>query len=100
MDLSRYTDGFFSIDGTHGFLPIRSPLAELPDRYKELQSILDDLPTQRVDGSNGLLSKEGLIEKRIEHLNDFSDLVANESDVFIIQALFRAYAFLSSAYTL
>ena len=100
MDLSRYTDGFFSIDGTHGFLPIRSPLAELPDRYKELQSILDDLPTQRVDGSNGLLSKEGLIEKRIERLNDFSDLVANESDVFIIQALFRAYAFLSSAYTL
>lgn len=100
MDLSRYTDGFFSIDGTHGFLPIRSPLATLPDKYKELQTILDNLPIQKIDGSNGLLSEEGQLEKTIGHLSDFSDLVSKESDVFIIQALFRAYAFLSSAYTL
>lgn len=100
MDLSRYTDGFFSIDGTHGFLPTRSPLATLPDKYKELQTILDDLPIQKIDGSNGLLSNEGQLERTIGHLSDFSDLVRKESDVFIIQALFRAYAFLSSAYTL
>ena len=85
MDLSRYTDGFFSIDGTHGFLPIRSPLATLPNKYKELQTILDNLPIQKIDGSNGLLSEEGQLEKTIGHLSDFSDLVSKESDVFIIQ---------------
>lgn len=100
MELSRYKDGFFAIDGTHGFLPVNAPLASLPQRYEQLQIILDDLPTQKADGSAGLLASEGLIEERIKLLPDFSDKVSEETDIFVIQALYRAYAFLSSAYTL
>jgi len=46
------------------------------------------------------LSIEGAIEDAVKKLKNYKDLVKNEDDIFINQALFRAYAFLSSAYLL
>ena len=33
----KYTDGFFNVSSTYGFLPVENPLKVLPETYKELQ---------------------------------------------------------------
>lgn len=87
-----YTDNFFSIDEINGFLPIKAPLAELPERYSDVQSIITSLPD--------LIAQEDLLEKSILYLGNKIELVKQETDIFVIQALYRAYTFLTSAYLL
>ena len=98
--MKKYTDGFFEINSKNGFLPIREPLKKLPDRYSILQNLIDELPILKDNKKPGLLSKEGGIEKSIKKLPNYIENVKKESDPFICQALFRSYAFLSSAFTL
>ena len=100
LRLENYTDNFFEVNSINGFLPKKSPLLKLPERYNELQKLMDEMPIKKKDGSDGLLSREGAIEEVVEGLFNFKYLVSKEKDVFIIQALFRAYAFLTSAYLL
>ena len=100
MQLSNYTDGFFEINSKNGFLPLKEPLKKLPIKYADIQDIIDDLPRLKSDGSSGILENEGQIEERIASLKNFSEDVKKENNPFVIQALFRAYAFLASAYLL
>jgi len=100
LNLDRYSDNFFEVNHLNGFLPKKSPLAVLPDRYIELQVLIDEMPIKKANGQGGLLSIEGAIEDAVKKLKNYKDLVKNEDDIFINQALFRAYAFLSSAYLL
>ena len=100
MNLDRYSDNFFEVNHLNGFLPKKSPLAVLPDRYIELQVLIDEMPIKKANGQGGLLSIEGAIENAVKKLKNYKDLVKNEDDIFINQALFRAYAFLTSAYLL
>ena len=100
MNLDRYSDNFFEVNHLNGFLPKKSPLAFLPDRYSELQVLIDEMPIKKANGQGGLLSIEGAIENAVKKLKNYKDLVKNEDDIFINQALFRAYAFLTSAYLL
>ena len=100
MNLDRYSDNFFEVNHLNGFLPKKSPLAVLPDRYSELQVLIDEMPIKKANGQGGLLSTEGAIEDAVKKLKNYKDLVKNEDDIFINQALFRAYAFLTSAYLL
>ena len=100
MNLDRYSDNFFEVNHLNGFLPKKSPLAVLPDRYSELQVLIDEMPIKKANGHGGLLSIEGAIEDAVKKLKNYKDLVKNEDDIFINQALFRAYAFLTSAYLL
>ena len=100
MNLDRYSDNFFEVNHLNGFLPKKSPLAVLPDRYSELQVLIDEMPIKKANGQGGLLSIEGAIEDAVKKLKNYKDLVKNEDDIFINQALFRAYAFLTSAYLL
>ena len=100
MNLDRYSDNFFEVNHLNGFLPKKSPLAVLPERYSELQVLIDEMPIKKANGQGGLLSTEGAIEDAVKKLKNYKDLVKNEDDIFINQALFRAYAFLSSAYLL
>lgn len=87
-----YTDGFFSIDSTNGFLPITDPLVKLPERYENIQNIIDNLP---------MLIKNGkLLESMVNNLLNNIELVSLETDIFVIQALYRAYTFITSAYLL
>jgi len=86
-----YTDNFFSIDEINGFLPIKAPLAELPERYSDVQSIISSLPD--------LIARD-ILEKSILYLDNKIELVKQETDVFVIQALYRAYTFLTSGYLL
>jgi len=100
LNLDRYSDNFFEVNHLNGFLPKKSPLAVLPDRYSELQVLIDEIPIKKANGQGGLLSTEGAIEDAVKKLKNYKDLVKNEDDIFINQALFRAYAFLTSAYLL
>ena len=100
MNLDRYSDNFFEVNHLNGFLPKKSPLAVLPDRYSDLQLLIDEMPIKKANGQGGLLSIEGAIEDAVKKLKNYKDLVKNEDDIFINQALFRAYAFLTSAYLL
>ena len=100
MNLDRYSDNFFEVNHLNGFLPKKSPLAVLPERYSELQVLIDEMPIKKANGQDGLLAIEGAIEDAVKRLKNYKDLVKNEDDVFLNQALFRAYAFLASAYLL
>ena len=100
MNLDRYSDNFFEVNHLNGFLPKKSPLAVLPERYNELQFLIDEMPIKKANGQGGLLSREGAIEDAVKKLKNYKDLVNKEDDIFIIQALFRAYGFLTSAYLL
>ena len=100
MNLDRYSDNFFEVNHLNGFLPKKSPLAVLPERYNELQVLIDEMPIKKANGQDGLLAIEGAIEDSVKKLKNYKDLVKNEDDIFINQALFRAYAFLASAYLL
>ncbi len=100
MQIEKHTDGFFEINAKNGFLPKAPPLASLPNRYAALQEIINDLPRVKDDNSPGILSIEGRIETRTQNLPNFKEHVQQENDPFILQALFRSYAFLASAYAL
>lgn len=96
-----YTEGFFNVSGDHGFLPVGEPLPRLPERYAALQTVMDEMPTNKVYPTTpGLLAKPDAIVGAVNSLPDFTEQVQQETDVFVIQALFRAYTFLASAYTL
>ena len=60
MRLDNYTDDFFEVNNKNGFLPKKNPLSKLPERYNELQRLIDEMPIKKEDGSNGLLSKKEL----------------------------------------
>ena len=100
MNLDRYSDNFFEVNHLNGFLPKKSPLAVLPERYNELQVLIDEMPIKKPNGQDGLLAIEGAIEDAVKKLKNYKDVLKNEDDIFINQALFRAYAFLASAYLL
>ncbi len=74
-----YTDGFFSVDETNGFLPIKDPLVRLPDRYNLLQELIDSIPN--------LITCPNAIVKPTETLDDYTDQVSQETDQFVLQAL-------------
>ncbi len=86
----HYSDGFFDVSIEHGFLPISAPLATLPAKYSAVQNLTDQLPE--------LIKDIKLLNIAIYALPEFD--LTDEADVFVIQALFRAYTFLTSAYLL
>jgi hypothetical protein len=59
-----YSDGFFSIDPTHGFLPIQEPLHTLPETYQALQELLDQMPIQIKQWCPWILASEGAFDKK------------------------------------
>jgi len=87
--LQTYNDGFFNVNEINGFLPIKAPLAKLPVRFQELQDIIDKLPE--------IKETPNLI---LEIVNNLKQYEIDTEDIFEIQALFRAYAFISSMYLL
>ena len=46
--MKSYTDGFFSIDPQHGFLPQKEPLATLPIKYVRLQQLIEQMPVSEI----------------------------------------------------
>ena len=97
---SSYSDGFFNVSANHGFLPIKAPLVSLPKIYEDVQAVLDNMPVVLNDNQNGYLHTEnGIVAPTLAIKNHLAD-VENEQDIFVLQALFRSYSFLASAYLL
>jgi indoleamine 2,3-dioxygenase len=89
----------FTVTKERGFLPTKDPLCRLPDDYKELESLLQDMPIVKRDGTTGLLGREELgaaIDSGRLPLYDLSSV----TDLHLLHALFRDYTFLASAYLL
>ena len=95
-----FTDGFFSVDPKHGFLPIQEPLLRLPSPYEALQAIIDEMPIRKANGEAGLLAHENQFEEAVKQLPNLVAEVSAEENVIVLAALFRTYSFISSAYTL
>jgi indoleamine 2,3-dioxygenase len=92
--IPAFTDGYFKVSAEHGFLPMTQPLTVLPERYNDLQHLLDNL--------SGYLTNIEMdnIFIHISNLSNFNELVRSEDDTMIIAALYRGYCFLSSGYLL
>lgn len=86
-----YSDGFFNVSALNGFLPMTDPLSKLPFKYADIQYIIDVLPE--------LIQQKDAIVDAIRIPNHLAQVNA-ETDPFVIQALYRAYTFIASAYTL
>jgi len=88
----KYSDGFFNVSSINGFLPIKNPLKKLSERYVGIQNVIDNL--------NEIILRPNRIVKEIFLIPDYSSFIEEENDIFVLQALYRAYTFISSAYTL
>ena len=96
----EYTDGFFNVSGKHGFLPINDPLKVLPSKYNELQQLINKLHVKQDNGEKGILGIPNEIVSAVALVPNYKALVEEESDPFILQALYRAYTFVTSGFTL
>lgn len=110
----RYDDGVFRVGRKHGFLPQRSPLARLPSPFEPIQTLLDELPVWLDPNTQqrGVLATPGLIATRVSGLPNLAGEVASiiasmqgdskthRDAARTIQALFRGYGFIASAYLL
>lgn len=85
---NKYSDGFFNVSPTNGFLPISRPLLSLPQEYEQLEYISSNLHR---------LIKEQLLEEYVVKLPEYN---ITTCDPQLLQALFRSYTFIVSAYLL
>ncbi|KAI8387032.1 hypothetical protein BD560DRAFT_321637 [Blakeslea trispora] len=92
------THQMFTVGVDNGFLPRQDPLAKLPEEFSRLESLLQRMPMQLLDGTPGLLAS-----------GQFGDAVRDElplydvdriTDQHLLSALFRDYTFAASAYLL
>lgn len=97
---SNYTDGFFDIGSEHGFLPSMLPLEKLEGAYLPLQNLLDEMPVVLGENKFGSLNTPNAIVTAVDQLPNLFEYLKSEKNIQVIQALFRGYSFLASAYTL
>ncbi len=99
----QYTDGFFNVSKDYGFLPVKEPLKCLPNEYIELQDLINNLHVfQNADTNDkkGVLGIPNEIVEKVKTVPNYFELIDKETDIFILQALYRAYTFVTSGFTL
>jgi indoleamine 2,3-dioxygenase len=92
--IPEFTDGYFKVSSEHGFLPINEPLIKLPNKYLELQTLIDNLSIYLTN-----IDKDNIFEK-INYLKNYEDMIIEETDINLLAALYRCYCFLASGYLL
>ena len=99
----------FTITTSTGFLPFKAPLVRLPPPFDVLNTLLDELPIAKADGSPGLLATyqfgqkidDGILPDLTAEVDELiADGASGEPDLAAITAVFRDYSFLASAYLL
>lgn len=88
LTTNKYSDGFFNVSPKYGFMPMERPLLELPTEFEELEYISANLHN---------LIKQQQLEEYIQKLPKY-DIITEDKQV--LQALFRSYTFIVSAYLL
>lgn len=91
----------FMVSTTRGFLPRADPVVTLPSEFDALESILQRMPVKTASGEPGLLALGTLGD---EVSTSFPNLAAAmdlyKHDLPLMNALYRDYSFLASAYLL
>ncbi|KAF4628194.1 hypothetical protein G7Y89_g9959 [Cudoniella acicularis] len=91
----------FMVSTTRGFLPRQEPIIKLPSEFDVLESILSRMPIKTLDGSPGLLANFTLGETVLKELPNLTSSIDKYKDNLpLMNALYRDYSFLASAYLL
>jgi indoleamine 2,3-dioxygenase len=91
----------FMVSTTRGFLPRQNPIVELPSEFDVLESLLARMPIKTLDGKPGLLASSTLGETVLKELPDLTSSINKYQDNLpLMNALYRDYSFLASAYLL
>jgi len=91
----------FMVSTTRGFLPRQEPLKELPVEFATVESLLQRMPIKTLSGGPGLLAKFTFgdsVEKELPDLT--AEVEKYQDDLVVMNALYRDYSFLASAYLL
>lgn len=89
------------VSTTRGFLPRDDPIVTLPKEFEALESLLTRMPIKTLSGEPGLLANFSLgdhVQKELPDLSSAIDLYTH--DLPLMNALYRDYSFLASAYLL
>lgn len=105
--MSRALDPF-TVTSSNGFMPLQTPQIKLPKAFDPLIDLAENMPIVKEDGSPGLLATYQLgptidLTDILPDLTDeIDDLLTDDGkpDLVLATAIFRDYAFLSSAYLL
>jgi len=91
----------FMVSTNRGFLPRQEPIVKLPAEFDILESILTRMPIKTLDGTPGLLATFTLGETVLKELPDLTSAIDKYKDNLpLMNALYRDYSFLASAYLL
>lgn len=91
----------FMVSTTRGFLPRAEPIVLLPAEFDALEEILTNMPIKKLDGTIGLLGTFTLGETVLSKLPDLTAAINKyQHDLPLMNALYRDYSFLASAYLL
>lgn len=91
----------FMVSTTRGFLPRMEPIVKLPPEFDALESILQRMPVKTLSGEQGLLAQGKLGDTVTADLPDLTEYVDKyRTNLPMINALYRDYSFLASAYLL
>lgn len=91
----------FMVSTTRGFLPRMDPIVKLPQEFEPLDSLLARMPVRTLSGEPGLLAENKLgdaVDGGFPNLTDAMDKY--KDDLPLMNALYRDYSFLASAYLL
>ena len=91
----------FMVSTTRGFLPRQEPVAKLPSEFAMVDSLLDRMPVKTLSGEPGLLAQFTFGDTLLKELPDLTGEVEKyRHDLVVMNALYRDYSFLASAYLL
>jgi indoleamine 2,3-dioxygenase len=91
----------FMVSTSRGFLPRAEPIVKLPQDFDALESILSRMPIKTASGAPGLLASGDLGAVVQKELPDLSVAIEKyHHDLPLMNALYRDYSFLASAYLL
>lgn len=90
----------FTVSTTRGFLPRMNPVVALPAAFDAVEALLQAMPVTTLSGRPGLLAT-GRLGDAVDGLADLTDEVDRfRDDLPLMNALYRDYSFLVSAYLL
>lgn len=91
----------FMVSTTRGFLPRQDPVVKLPKEFEIVDSLLERMPVKTLSGEPGLLGKFTFGDTLLKELPDLTDAIEKyRDDLVVMNALYRDYSFLASAYLL
>jgi hypothetical protein len=89
------------VSTSRGFLPRQDPITNLPKEFAAVDSILDRMPVKTLAGEPGLLATFTFGDTVLKELPDLTDAIDKyRDDLVVMNALYRDYSFLASAYLL